>query len=67
VEVRVVAAMAPKVSATPITTGVVRCSRTGAPREIVVNCVAKRARMAKLEELIMLECMVMELLCKSCL
>jgi hypothetical protein len=65
VEVRVVAAMAPKVLASPMLRGGLRSSRTGRPWERVLNCAAKRARMASLEEPSMLECMVVELSCES--
>jgi hypothetical protein len=60
-----VAPMAPNVLASPMVRGGLRSSRTGRPWERVLNCVAKRARMASLEELSMLECIVMELSCKS--
>jgi hypothetical protein len=60
VEVRVVAAIAPKVMADPMTMGGVRCSKTGWPNEGMLNCVAKRARMVALEKMDMLGYIVMK-------
>jgi hypothetical protein len=63
VEVSVVWAMAPKVFASPITMGGLRCSRTaGCPIEVALNCIATATRRASLEATNILDCMMMDLL-----